>query len=225
MMLLKRYEYTLLLIGNVKDIIGQATSAQDEYMQQFDKISGYMYRNRIPAETIDRVRAWCTHTWKTQKSFDELAILNFLPLKVRGDVAADVHYKTLSNVKLFRGCNPGLLNHMVTRLRPMLFLPGDYICRRGDVGKEMFIINSGQVQVVGGPDDSIIFVTLKAGGTLSIIFQPKGQHCPQVPSIEQTKCMFVFVICNFRSVFWRDSLIGHRWYEQENSQCESSWIH
>ena len=168
MMLLKRYEYTLLLIGNVKDIIGQATSAQDEYMQQFDKISGYMYRNRIPAETIDRVRAWCTHTWKTQKSFDELAILNFLPPKVRGDVAADVHYKTLSNVKLFRGCNPGLLNHMVTRLRPMLFLPGDYICRRGDVGKEMFIINSGQVQVVGGPDDSIIFVTLKAGGTTRI---------------------------------------------------------
>ena len=45
----------------------------------------------------------------------------------------------------------------------MLFLPGDYVVRRGDIGKEMFIVNSGQVQVVGGPQDSIVFVTLKAG--------------------------------------------------------------
>ncbi len=33
----------------------------------------------------------------------------------------------------------------------------------GDVGKEMFIVTIGQVQVVGGPDDSIVFVTLGEG--------------------------------------------------------------
>ena len=45
----------------------------------------------------------------------------------------------------------------------MLFLSGDYICKKGDVGKEMFIVTTGQVQVVGGPDDSIVFVTLGQG--------------------------------------------------------------
>jgi hypothetical protein len=35
----------------------------------------------------------------------------------------------------------------VLKLQPMLFLPNDYICRKGDVGKEMFIVTIGQVQV------------------------------------------------------------------------------
>ena len=45
----------------------------------------------------------------------------------------------------------------------MLFLSGDYVCKKGDVGKEMFIVTTGQVQVAGGPDDSIVFVTLGKG--------------------------------------------------------------
>ena len=48
----------------------------------------------------------------------------------------------------------------------MLFLSGDYVCKKGDVGKEMFIVTTGQVQVVGGPDDSIVFVTLGKGSYL-----------------------------------------------------------
>ena len=56
---------------------------------------------------------------------------------------------------------PGLIKEIVGRLKPIIYLPGDYICEKGDVGKEMFIITTGQVQVVGGPDDSIVFVSEK----------------------------------------------------------------
>ncbi|XP_023323760.1 cyclic nucleotide-gated cation channel beta-3 [Eurytemora carolleeae] len=152
-----------VLIGNVKDIIAQSTRNQDEYMKIFDAISQYMFRMHLPEETMNRVKTWCQFTWNSQKSFDERAILQYLPGKMMTDVALNIHFKTISGVKLFHGCNPGLLKMIVCRLKPIIFLPGDYICRKGDVGMEMFIVSSGAVQVVGGPNDSIVFVTLGPG--------------------------------------------------------------
>ena len=87
------------------------------------------------------------YTWTQQKSFDEHAMLSYLPMKMRTDIAMRVHYSTLGKVKLFKNCEPGLLKDLVVLLRPIIYLPGDYICRKNDIGKEMFIIQSGQVQV------------------------------------------------------------------------------
>ncbi len=33
------------------------------------------------------------------------------------------------------------------KLRPIIYLPGDYICRKDDIGREMYIVQSGFVQV------------------------------------------------------------------------------
>jgi len=93
--------------------------------------------------------------------------MEFLPLKMRTDIAMRVHFSTLGKVKLFRNCEPGredknenknliykvlvgkkyfslgLLKDLVVLLRPVIYLPGDYVCRKGDIGKEMFILQSG----------------------------------------------------------------------------------
>ena len=95
----------------------------------------------------ERVKRWMNYTWTQQKSFDEHAMLSYLPMKMRTDIAMRVHYSTLGKVKLFKNCEPGLLKDLVVLLRPIIYLPGDYICRKNDIGKEMFIIQSGQVQV------------------------------------------------------------------------------
>ena len=121
---------------------------RNEYRKRLTAISNYMQKFRVPGMVQERVKLWLQYTWEHQKIFDENKVLSFLPPKMRTDLALKVHFATLSKVKLFQDCDTGLLKELVLKLRPMIFLPGDYICRKDDIGKEMYIVQSGYVTVL-----------------------------------------------------------------------------
>ena len=56
----------------------------------------------------------------------------------------NVHMDTLKRVKIFEDCEPGLLEELVTKLKLKIYSPGDYVCRKGDVGHEVihFTVNN-----------------------------------------------------------------------------------
>ena len=53
-----------------------------------------------------------------------------------------------------------------------VFSPGDYICRKRDVGREMYIVKRGKVSVVGD-DGKTVFATLGGGCVFGeVSFEP-----------------------------------------------------
>lgn len=98
-------------------------------------------------------------------------MLAALPDKLKAEIAIRVHMDTLKQVRIFQDCEPGLLEALVLKLRLQVFSPGDYICRKGDVGKEMYIVKRGRLSVVAD-DGSSVLATLGAGsvfGEVSVL--------------------------------------------------------
>ncbi|CAE1332046.1 CNGB1 [Acanthosepion pharaonis] len=158
-----------LLVGQIRDIVHAAGQVEASYRKQMDITFWYMQSINLPKEMQARVRNWFNYNWEQQKTLDENSLIEYLPRKMRIDLAIQVHYSTLSKLKIFQDCDQNLLFDLVAKLRPVLCLPGDFICHKGEVGKEMYIVNNGQVEVVGGSDNNTVLATLHEGSVFGEI--------------------------------------------------------
>ena len=91
------------------------------------------------------------------------------------DLVREKNYLTLSKDKFQHIYNLLKRIHLkVLKLQLQVFSPGDFVCRKGDVGKEMYIIKRGKLDVVAD-DGKTVFVTLEDGavfGEVSILNIP-----------------------------------------------------
>uniref|UniRef100_A0A8C9Y8Q8 Cyclic nucleotide gated channel subunit beta 1b n=1 Tax=Sander lucioperca TaxID=283035 RepID=A0A8C9Y8Q8_SANLU len=158
-----------IMIGQMRDVVGAATAGQTYYRTCVDNTIKYMSSYRIPKDVQNRVKTWYNYTWQSQGMLDEQELLTQLPDKMRLDIAVDVNYSIVSKVPLFQGCDRQMIFDMLKSLRSVVYLPGDYVCKKGEVGREMYIIKAGEVRVVGGPDGKTVFVTLRAGSVFGEI--------------------------------------------------------
>ena len=126
---------------------------------------------QVGKEIENKIIKWFDYLASNDQSLDEETVLATLPDKLRAEIAMQVHLDTLKRVHIFQDVEPGLLEELVLKLQLQVYSPGDYICRKGDIGKEMFIVKRGKLDVVSD-DGRTVFVTLSEGsvfGEISIL--------------------------------------------------------
>ncbi|XP_056590852.1 cyclic nucleotide-gated channel cone photoreceptor subunit alpha [Triplophysa dalaica] len=159
------------IVGNVGAMISNMNASRAEFQAKIDSIKQYMQFRKVTKDLEARVVKWFDYLWTEQKTCDEKEVLKNLPDKLKAEIAINVHLETLRKVRIFQDCEAGLLVELVLKLQPQVFSPGDYICKKGDIGREMYIIKEGQLAVVA--DDGVTqFVVLSDGayfGEISIL--------------------------------------------------------
>ncbi|XP_068177968.1 cyclic nucleotide gated channel subunit alpha 1a isoform X2 [Antennarius striatus] len=159
------------IVGNIATMISNMNAAQAKFQSRIDNIKQYMQVRKVSKELEERVIKWFDYLWNNGKAQDEREVLRYLPDKLKAEIAIQVHMDTLKKVRIFADCEAGLLIELVLKLRPQVFSPGDYICKKGDIGREMYIIKDGKLAVVA--DDGVTqFVVLGSGsyfGEISIL--------------------------------------------------------
>ncbi|XP_048349899.1 cyclic nucleotide-gated cation channel alpha-3 [Sphaerodactylus townsendi] len=159
------------IVGNVGSMISNMNASRAEFQAKVDAIKQYMHFRKVSKDLEARVIKWFDYLWTNKKTVEEKEVLKYLPDKLKAEIAINVHLDTLRKVRIFQDCEAGLLVELVLKLRPTVFSPGDYICKKGDIGREMYIIKEGKLAVVA--DDGVTqFVVLSDGsyfGEISIL--------------------------------------------------------
>lgn len=150
------------IVGNVGSMITNMNASRSEFQQRMDGVKQYMVFRKVSKELEERVIKWFDYLWTNKQSLNEEEVLSALPDKLKAEMAIHVHLDTLKRVSIFQDCEPGLLVELVLKLRLQVFSPGDYICRKGDIGREMYIVKRGKLSVVGD-DGSTVYATLSEG--------------------------------------------------------------
>ncbi|NXB92862.1 CNGA4 protein, partial [Vidua chalybeata] len=136
------------ITGSISTVIVNLSSAATAFYPDAGPVRRYLRAWGVGGRLAGRVARWHQHLRAQRKLPAEWEVLQHLPQGLRAEVAAGVHLAALRRVGLFRSWEHGVLRQLVLRLRPQVFCPGEFVCRRGDVGREMYFIREGRLAVV-----------------------------------------------------------------------------
>ncbi|CAJ0954316.1 unnamed protein product, partial [Mesorhabditis belari] len=168
-----------VILGDIGNMVQTMNLKKSEFEEVLDGTRSYMHRHKVHPALQNKIVRYLQYCWSEgQMSVDEQEIADFLPNRLYGHMSVHIHMETLRRVPLFADCDPTLLYEFILRLELQVYSPGDYICRKGEVGKEMYIVKSGFVEVVN-EDGTKVFVRLGEGtvfGELSILNIPGNKN-------------------------------------------------
>lgn len=104
--------------------------------------------------------------------YDETAVLSELPPNLRVEIALVLKREFIQKVPFLQGAGQELIRELALTLQPVSFMPGDYIFRAGDIGRQMYFISQGTVDVLSA-DGKTAYATLHEGdflGEIALLF-------------------------------------------------------
>ncbi|XP_045466243.1 uncharacterized protein LOC123675051 isoform X2 [Harmonia axyridis] len=152
------------IVGQVGNVITNRNANRLEFERLLDGAKTYMRNHKVPGGMKRRVLRWYDYSWsrgRIQGGGDINTALGHLPDKLKTELALHVNLSVLKKVTIFQECQPEFLRDLVLKMKAYIFTPGDSICRKGEVAREMFIIADGILEVIN--ENGKVLTTMKAG--------------------------------------------------------------
>ncbi|CAH8537221.1 unnamed protein product [Dicrocoelium dendriticum] len=151
------------VVGQVGNIINTRNAARLAMEEIMDNVKHYMHVNAVAPSLQKRILRWYEYAWNKRQvdGVGDLNAFQMLPHNLKTELALNVHLKTLKKVSIFQECRPEFLHDLVLQMKSVIFTPGDYVCRKGEIAREMFIIKDGVLEVVGS--NGVVLATMQSG--------------------------------------------------------------
>ncbi|KAL9654764.1 hypothetical protein ABK040_008558 [Willaertia magna] len=164
----------IVVIGTVGSIVEDLGQEKSERLQQLNALQQYMTYRKIPEGIRSKIERYYQFVWKARSGWDEQVVLGDLPWYLQTEIYLSMNQELLEKVSLFKveGATKTFITSMVMALRPQVVLPGSKVVKKGEIGREMYFILKGYVEVISEDNPPIVFATLKEGqffGEISVV--------------------------------------------------------
>lgn len=149
------------VFANVTSLIADLDVSGARYKEKIRAVHEFFSLHDLPDSLKDRTVRYLDAKWGIDKGLDIDTVLEELPEYLRGDIKLATHGTGVRNLELFQTGSESFLRAVVTRLKPQVCLPNDYILRAGDLALEMYFLHRGTVEVRNS--DGTVHIKLQQG--------------------------------------------------------------
>ena len=154
------------VVGNMSDLIGQLGGDEAIYREKMQAVTVFLHAHHVAKDLKLRVRKYYDFTLNNpfvDSSTPELAELS---LVVRRDLLKFFRRNVLASSVLFHSAvgenEQRIIVALLEELKNLQYGPGDYVYYEGEVGREIFFVFSGELDIVDAHEREVI-ATIKKG--------------------------------------------------------------
>lgn len=136
------------IIGNVSGLIANLDVARAEFIKKIESVKVYLDNKMIPKELQEKILSYYFYLWDKKKNVSDENFLSDLPTSLSIEIMLYLNRDMLMKVDLFKNSQDLFVREAMQMLKPLIYLPKDYIIREGEYGDCMYFLSSGEVEVL-----------------------------------------------------------------------------
>ncbi|CAA0838345.1 Potassium channel AKT1 [Striga hermonthica] len=137
------------IIGNMTNMIVQATSKTRKFRESISLASNFAKRNKLPPRLEDQMIAHLSLRYRADsEGLHQQETLDVLPKAIRSSVMHFLFYSLVERVYLFKGVSNDLLFQIVSEMKAEYFPPREDIILQNEAPTDMYILVNGAVELI-----------------------------------------------------------------------------
>ncbi|KAJ0393341.1 hypothetical protein P43SY_007102 [Pythium insidiosum] len=143
-----------VVFGHVAILVSNFNANTTSYQRKMESVFAVMSKLQLPAPLRERIHQYYEHLWREYESLDG-EVVKFsreLSHTLGLEVVLYKYMDLVMHVPFWRECSPDFQKQLMLHLHVRVYLPDDYVIRRGEVGDEFYMINRGVCELVLSPD-------------------------------------------------------------------------
>lgn len=135
------------LIGNITKILGNWNREKSTRAEKLSMVQAFVQKKAIPKNLKAQLLRYFRHYIAKTSAFDERELLCEFSLSLRGEILHETYKNSFFLIPAFMRLSPQFVMDMAMFIKPLIAVKGDVLAKENAVGTEMFILNSGIVEV------------------------------------------------------------------------------